>query len=77
MTVTLYNVSKYVPDLLGDFTFCQNQQDNKEWINLKVFDVGAMTYDGKTLRLEMMDRKLMKHLTSNIDARLFIYFDVV
>lgn len=77
MTITLYNVSKYVPDLLGDFAITQDTSDYMRWINLKVYEINTMVYDGQKLKLTTQDVRTGRRATAMIDARLFTYFDVV
>lgn len=77
MTITLYNASKYVPELVDDFPITQDTSDYNHWINLKVFDVHTMVYDGYSLKLITQDVRTGKRSTAWIDARLFTYFDVV
>lgn len=77
MTITLYNVSKYVPDLLDNFPITQDASDYMRWINLKVFDVHTMVHDGQKLKLTTQDVRTGKWQTAWIDSRLFTYFDVV
>lgn len=77
MTITLYNVSKYVPDLVDGFQISQDTSDYMRWINLKVFEVQTMVYDGQSLKLTTQDVRTGKRQTAWIDSRLFTYFDVV
>lgn len=78
MTITLYRVQKYVPDILSDFETTEDgPHEYARWVNIKVFNVGSMFYDGYELHLDTMDPRTGKCSTAWIDSRLFTYFDVV
>ena len=78
MTITLYRVQKSVPDILSDFeTAEQEPLSYARWVNMKVFNVFSMFYDGYELRLDTMDVRTGKCSTASVDSRLFTYFDVV
>lgn len=78
MIVTLYNVSKYVPGVLDDFTIDQQPTTNSfRCFNVKVYDALYVECDGKSLTLRTRDKRTDRIHTVSIDTRLFTYFDVV
>lgn len=78
MTITLYNVSKYVPGVLDDFSIDQQPTTNSfRCFNVKVYDALYAEYDGRSLTLRTRDKRTGELRAVSIDTRLFTYFDVV